>query len=351
MLVHERLPEEIRQPRAGAGAARASQPVGLLALQALAGNGAVASLLAGRPGGPRPLPHVQRCGPAAPDCNCGPEEKEAAAVGAPGQEQDHGQDDAHDGGGVCLTCEALRAARDSPGGAIAYVASGGVPQWRPPAPTPAPTPGPAPASGRAPAAPSVRTDPLTGDESDDGSAAGGLAANLVDSSGGAAGAGDLTQNPEEAVASPGDPGGSAGRPEHLRHDPSDQAPPPVMVPVSATAGASVVCKGHNTYEVWQNPSEPACVQPCEKKHEEKHIADFNADANYKATVKCASLPDGETFTYASNADAARFECAASDVEIACLSAQIAKETDESCKTMATRRRDVILPNYKKGFGC
>lgn len=343
MLVHERLPEEVRRPR-GAVSARAAEPFGLMQLQAMAGNQAVASLFAGRSGGAaRPLPHVQRCGPAAPNCDCGPEEKEAAAVAAPKQEHaaESGHADAQSGGGVCLTCEALRAAKGSPGGAIAYVASGGVPQWRPPAPTRAP----------APASPSVRTAPVTGDESDDGSAATGLASALIGEAGTAPAGETQGQNPEEAVASPTSPGDRAGRPEDLRHDPAAEAPPPVMVPVSATAGASVVCKGHNTYEVWQNSSEPACVQPCEKKHEEKHIADFNADPNYKATVKCASLPDGETFTYASHADAARFECAASDVEIACLTAQISKETDEACKTMATHRRDVILPNYKKGFGC
>jgi hypothetical protein len=124
-----------------------------------------------------------------------------------------------------------------------------------------------------------------------------------------------------------------------------------MVPVSASAGASVTCKGHNSYEVWMNPSEPACVQPCERRHEEKHIADFNADPSYKATVKCVSLPDGETFSYASTADAARFECAASNVEIACLTEQLKTTTSVGDKAIMTNRRDVILPNYKRGFGC
>jgi len=135
--------------------------------------------------------------------------------------------------------------------------------------------------------------------------------------------------------------------------PGAPKPPPVMVPVDASrAGASVVCTGGSTdYRVWMNPTSPACVVPCMTRHEEKHIADFKADPAYTPAVKCASMPDGETFTYASTADAKRFECAASDVEIACITNQLTTEKDDACKTMLTTRKTVTLPNYKAGFAC
>ena len=72
MLVHERLPQEVRHPRAGGSHAGFSGrgPGGLIHLQAMAGNAAVTSL-------------VQRCGPSAPGCGCSPAEKDAAQPAPP----------------------------------------------------------------------------------------------------------------------------------------------------------------------------------------------------------------------------------------------------------------------------
>jgi hypothetical protein len=327
-----------RRRTAGPAAFKVGSPslggyAGILSLQTAAGNKAVSSAIAAsRRSLPIPVQRACGCGSCgsggrctAPERSTESSESAAPRVSSPAETVD---DHRHEGGGVCLTCEALRAARNSPGGAIAYVDRGSPPSWRPPVPS----------------KPQVSTAPVAGDENDDGTeATAELVSDLVGE--------DNQENQGQGVGSPDSSGKSAGRPENLRYDPEPALPPPVMVPVPASAGASVVCKGHNSYEVWQNPSEPAWAQPCETKHEQKHIEDFNADPNYKATVKCPSLPDGETFTYASMADAKRFECAASDVEIACLTDQIAKETDEGNRKGETTRRDVTLPNYKKGFGC
>lgn len=329
MLIHEELAAVAR-----GGKSRPSNASPLaLPLAFRAGNRAVASVLAARPAVQRSaLPAVQRgcgCGGA---CGCGsndtPDTAEQAPTVAAPAEESAGEGGA---GSVCLTCTALKAAKGSPGGAIAYVGS------RPPRLQVG--------GGR-----QVATEPIEEDDGGDGSVGQELASEVLAQTGGgeqaAAGADTGGQAPDEGVASP------ATRPDEIKPGERAGTPPPVMVPVDASsAGASVVCKGHNSYEVWMNPSTSACSAPCMRKHEEKHIADFNADPNYKATVKCPSLPDGETFTYASDADAKRFECAASDVEIACINDKLRTETDEACKTRLTRRKTVTLPNYKAGFGC
>lgn len=116
------------------------------------------------------------------------------------------------------------------------------------------------------------------------------------------------------------------------------------VPVDASkAGGSVVCNKGN-FLVWINPTLDPCVTTCARKHEEKHIADFTADPNYKDI--CKGIPDGETFNYRSCGDAARFEDAASDLEIDCLAKAIPGASAGCQKTMQTRK-DVTLPNYKK----
>jgi len=127
-----------------------------------------------------------------------------------------------------------------------------------------------------------------------------------------------------------------------------QRPPPVLVPVDASrAGACVICNGGN-FAVWINPAEPTCTVACMRKHEEKHIADFKADDAYKN--KCASTPDGETFYYASAADAKRFEHPAIDIEIACINKQLETETDEGNKKILKHRAEVTLPAYRRSFG-
>jgi ferredoxin len=129
--------------------------------------------------------------------------------------------------------------------------------------------------------------------------------------------------------------------------------PGAAVPVQAPpagAGGSVCCRG-GAMEVWINPSEPAWAQPCERRHEEKHVADFQADPNYRNW--CQGKPDGDCVTYANNDDARRFETAASDVEIACLDAAIPGAAAADQPGMRNRR-DVTLPNYKRSFasrGC
>jgi hypothetical protein len=122
-------------------------------------------------------------------------------------------------------------------------------------------------------------------------------------------------------------------------------------PDPSSAGAAVICKGQNKYEVWVNPSSSACAVPCMKKHEEKHITDFEADPDYKAATKCKGSAEGDVVVYNNDADAKRFECAASDVEIKCIEEQLKTEKDENCKKTLATRKDTTLPNYKKRFGC
>lgn len=115
------------------------------------------------------------------------------------------------------------------------------------------------------------------------------------------------------------------------------------VPIDASAGGTVVCKG-GKMEVWISPTMDPCVVPCARKHEEKHIADFQADPNYKDI--CKGIPDGETFNYRSCSDAVRFETAATDLEIACLASAI-PGASKACKPIMQNRKDVTLPNYKR----
>jgi hypothetical protein len=118
-----------------------------------------------------------------------------------------------------------------------------------------------------------------------------------------------------------------------------------LTPVPPTAAGTVICKG-GAMEVWISPTETSCVAPCERRHEEKHIADFQADPDYKDI--CKGIPDGETFTYKNSDDARRFETAATDVEIACLNAAI-PGASAACKPEMIDRRDNTLPAYKRSF--
>jgi hypothetical protein len=136
--------------------------------------------------------------------------------------------------------------------------------------------------------------------------------------------------------------------ENLAATPGTRLTP--LTPVPSWAGGAVVCRG-GAMEVWINPTESACVQPCERRHEEKHIADFQADPNYRNA--CQGIPDGEQFTYRNDDDARRFETAATDVEIACLNASI-PGASAACRPVMEQRRDVTLPAYKRRFeskGC
>ncbi len=64
------------------------------------------------------------------------------------------------------------------------------------------------------------------------------------------------------------------------------------------------------------------------------------------------MPDGEApFTYASDDEAKRFECPASQTEIGCLTDALGNATDDEIKKKLTKRKDVSLPNYMKQFGC
>ncbi len=117
----------------------------------------------------------------------------------------------------------------------------------------------------------------------------------------------------------------------------------------ASMGGSVVCDKGNMV-VWINPSMDACVAPCARKHEEKHIADFKADPDYKDG--CKGVPDGHLIfgdgRYKSCDDAIRFEDAATDLEINCLANAI-PSASAACKNTMQHRKDTTLPNYKKTY--
>jgi hypothetical protein len=134
---------------------------------------------------------------------------------------------------------------------------------------------------------------------------------------------------------------------------------PVLVPVDPSkAGACVIVKDKK-FDAWYNPSEPKCVLGGMKIHEEKHIADFQADPNYKdiptkgltwnGPVK-GPVPDGETFYYRNSEDAKKFEHAAIDLEIAWLNEQLKTNLSETDKNIITKRATKILPAYRKSFG-
>lgn len=121
---------------------------------------------------------------------------------------------------------------------------------------------------------------------------------------------------------------------------------PIATLPSSSSGGTVICNKGNM-EVWINPTMDPCVVPCARKHEEKHIADFQADPNYKDA--CKGVPDGHMANggrYNNCDDGVRYENAASDLEIDCLTNAI-PGASASCKSIMQNRKDVTLPNYKK----
>ncbi len=142
----------------------------------------------------------------------------------------------------------------------------------------------------------------------------------------------------------------------------EEAPPPgslaAFVPRADSANldpakqaGGIECQ-HGTMNVWVVPGLSPCLEPCVRRHEEKHISDFEGDPDYKDA--CVGIPDGKTFLYHSGADRERFETAATDLEIDCLDGELITETDPKCRKEMTQRRDVDLPKYKrdvKSTGC
>jgi hypothetical protein len=143
------------------------------------------------------------------------------------------------------------------------------------------------------------------------------------------------EDAEEALGTPvGSPGAHS----------TNLGPPVASPPDPSQAAGSVVCQGGNM-QVWVNPADiGGCNEACIRRHEEKHIADFQADPNYKNI--CKGVPNGDTFNYRSCEDARRFETAATDVEIACIDAAL-PGASAGCKATMKNRRDVTLPNYKR----
>jgi hypothetical protein len=145
---------------------------------------------------------------------------------------------------------------------------------------------------------------------------------------------------DEEDLKPGAPAASLG------HMPIAAAPPD-----PAKAAGAVTCN-KGAFQVWMNPGNSPCINDCVRKHEEKHVADFNADPNYKDY--CKGVPDGDIVTYKSCDDAAKYEDAASDLEIDCLDKAI-PGASKACQPIMTNRKDVTLPKYKKqvreGCGC
>jgi hypothetical protein len=128
-------------------------------------------------------------------------------------------------------------------------------------------------------------------------------------------------------------------------------PAALAPPDPAKAAGAVVCN-KGAFQVWINPGNSPCINDCVRKHEEKHVADFNADPNYKDY--CKGVTDGDIVTYKSCDGARKYEDAASDVEIDCLNNAI-PGASKACQPIMTNRKDVTLPNYKKqvraGCGC
>lgn len=164
--------------------------------------------------------------------------------------------------------------------------------------------------------------------------------------------------------------GLAARTEPLEVPPEERGPleepeepqgvPSVLIPAAtppsdgglpdpATMGGTVICSG-GALTTWINPTMDPCVVDCARRHEEKHVADFTADPDYRNA--CAVIPEGHSVRYGSSDDARRFETAATDLEIACLNAQYAGAS-AACQPVIAARRDTTLPNYKRSFsrGC
>jgi hypothetical protein len=146
---------------------------------------------------------------------------------------------------------------------------------------------------------------------------------------------------QQRIETLGDLGIHTDPPDYLEDEAVPPGAPP-LVPVDPNAGGTVVCKDGG-FEVLLLGVD-SCTAPCARRHEEKHIADFQADPNYKDI--CKGIPNGETFNYRNCSDESRFETAASDVEIDCLAASI-PTASTSCKPIMQQRKDKTLPEYKK----
>ena len=158
------------------------------------------------------------------------------------------------------------------------------------------------------------------------------------------------ENPVQTVAGPG-----AERQNLPEKSPVQPAltPPTLDGYPDATRYGGMVVVRDNAWSIWINSSTavvPDCIRNGVILHEQKHVADFSADAEYRNFPTTGGASNGQTFYYGSSADARRFETAAVAVESAWIRNQLARtDLSPSDRTILQNRVDRVLPNYLAGM--
>jgi hypothetical protein len=158
------------------------------------------------------------------------------------------------------------------------------------------------------------------------------------------------ENPVQTVAGPG-----AERQNLPEKSPVQPAltPPTLDGYPDATRYGGMVVVRDNAWSIWINSSTavvPDCIRNGVILHEQKHVADFSADAEYRNFPTTGGASNGQTFYYGSSADARRFETAAVAVESAWIRNQLARtDLSQSDRTILQNRVDRTLPNYIAGM--
>jgi hypothetical protein len=140
--------------------------------------------------------------------------------------------------------------------------------------------------------------------------------------------------------------------EKLQVQPALTPPTLDNYPDPTRDGGMVVVRS-NAWAIWINSDAayvPDCIREGVRLHEQKHIDDFSADADYRSFPTTGGASDGQTFFYGSSADARRFETAAVGVESNWIRGQLGREdlTAEDRRILQTRVNQ-DLPNYLAGL--
>ena len=117
-----------------------------------------------------------------------------------------------------------------------------------------------------------------------------------------------------------------------------------------TRAAGMVVVENNAFAVWISSLVSDCIRGGVVLHEQKHINDFVADAEYSIFPTTGGAQNGQTFYYGSRDDQIRFETAAVAVESAWIRNELARtDLSESDRKRLQKRVDITLPNYLAGM--
>jgi len=119
---------------------------------------------------------------------------------------------------------------------------------------------------------------------------------------------------------------------------------------SPTQAAGMVVVENNAFAVWISSLVSDCIRGGVVLHEQKHINDFVADAEYSIFPTTGGAQNGQTFYYGSRDDQIRFETAAVAVESAWIRNELARtDLSESDRKLLQKRVEKTLPNYLAGM--